>query len=79
MSDQTIHKSLEESLVFLLLNLANQMQRNGDIIADQPAIVDVSYGDGHVVLIGIGVQRRGQPHGTYRILFNAMQMSVLGR
>jgi DNA-binding MarR family transcriptional regulator len=37
-SEQAIQKSLEESLVFLLLNLANQMQRKGDIIADQVSL-----------------------------------------
>jgi DNA-binding MarR family transcriptional regulator len=33
-----IQKTLEETLVFLLLNLANQMQRNGDVIADQVSL-----------------------------------------
>ncbi len=38
MSDHKIQKTLEETLVFLLLNLANQMQRNGDGIADQVSL-----------------------------------------
>ena len=51
--------------------------RGGEIIADKPAIVEVQYGNGYIDLIGFGVQRRGQPHGTFRILFNAIQRSTL--
>ena len=51
--------------------------KGGELIADQPAIVEVQYGDGYIDLLGIGVQRRGQPHGTFRILFNAIQRSTL--
>ena len=45
--------------------------------AREGASVDVSYGEGHVLLFGISVQRRGQPHGTFKILFNAIQSSTL--
>lgn len=48
----------------------------GDLIADKPAIVDVGYEKGHIVLIGFAVQHRGQTAGTYRLLFNAIQGSV---
>ena len=51
--------------------------RGGELITDKPAIVEVKYGKGNIDLIGFGVQRRGQPHGTYRILFNAIQRSTL--
>ena len=51
--------------------------RGDDLIRDKPAIVEIDYGRGHIDLIGIGVQRRGQPHGTFRILFNAIQRSTL--
>lgn len=34
--------------------------------------LDVHHGDGHVVLLGMRPQWRGQPFGTFRILFNAV-------
>ena len=49
----------------------------GDIITDKPAIVEVEYGKGRIVLLGFSVQHRGQPHGTFRLLFNAIQSSAL--
>ncbi len=47
--------------------------RGEELILDKPAIVEVAYGKGHILLIGPAVTRRGQPHGTFRILFNAIQ------
>ena len=42
------------------------------------AALDVHHGDGHVVLLGMKPQWRGQPFGTFRILFNAaLYSSVL--
>ncbi len=40
-------------------------------ILGQAAAVDVRHGDGHVVLIGFRPQWRGQPWGTFRVLFNS--------
>jgi len=37
----------------------------------QAAAVDVKHGDGHVILIGFRAQWRGQPRGTFRVVFNA--------
>lgn len=48
-----------------------------DLIADKPAVVEVSYGEGHIVLLGFSVQHRGQPYGTFRLLFNAIQRSTI--
>ncbi|QDV37076.1 M14 family metallopeptidase [Tautonia plasticadhaerens] len=36
------------------------------------AVVEVSVGDGQVVLFGFPPQHRGQPHATFRPLFNAL-------
>ena len=35
------------------------------------AALDVEHGEGHVVLLGMKPQWRGQPFGNFRILFNA--------
>lgn len=36
------------------------------------AAVDVKHGEGHVVLIAFQPQWRGQPHGTFRVVFNSL-------
>jgi hypothetical protein len=48
-------------------------------IAGKAAIVDVSYGKGQTVLFGFRVQNRAQPHGTFRLLFNAIHGSTIPR
>jgi hypothetical protein len=45
-------------------------------IAGKAAAVDVSIGRGHVVLTGFGVAFRGQPHGTFKFLFNPILESA---
>jgi hypothetical protein len=36
------------------------------------SIVDAPVGKGHVVLFGNEVNWRGQPHGTFKLLFNGI-------
>jgi hypothetical protein len=36
------------------------------------AALDVPHGDGHIVLLGFRPQWRGQPFGTFRVIFNAV-------
>src|SRR5207247_8329917 len=50
--------------------------RSGYLIGEKylngrAAALDVRLGSGHVVLLGFRPQWRGQPFGTFRILFNA--------
>lgn len=42
-----------------------------DRLNGQAAAVHVKHGDGHVILIGFRPQWRGQPAGTFRVLFNS--------
>jgi hypothetical protein len=52
--------------------------RGKELIMDKPAIVEVEYGRGKIILLGFRVQHRGQPHGTFRLLFNAILCSATG-
>jgi len=53
--------------------------RGQELIADKPAIVEVDYGDGKIILLGFAIQNRAQPHGTFRLLFNAILSSTIGK
>jgi hypothetical protein len=41
------------------------------------AAADVPLGKGRVILLGFGVEQRGQPHGTFKLLFNALYYGVM--
>ena len=36
------------------------------------AALDVEHGDGHVILLGFRPQWRGQPFGSFRVIFNSL-------
>ena len=44
--------------------------RNGQALANAPAVVDVTLGDGHVVLFSFNPFWRSHTHGSYALLFN---------
>jgi hypothetical protein len=50
----------------------------GERIADRSAVLEVPYGRGRVVLFAFRPQFRAQPHGTFKLLFNAIYDSVGG-
>ncbi len=43
-------------------------------IEGKAAVVDGRFGRGCIVLFGFPPQHRGQPHGTFRLLFNALYL-----
>ena len=46
-------------------------------LSDKAAMMDVQYGEGNVVLYGFRPQFRGQPHGTYKLIFNPIFLSSM--
>ena len=46
--------------------------RNGQTLANAPAVVDVTLGDGHVVLFSFNPFWRSHTHGSYALLFNTL-------
>ena len=52
--------------------LESGMVIHQEVLHDKIAALEVSYGRGRVFLYGFKPQHRGQAHGTYRYMFNAL-------
>ena len=47
------------------------------VISGRAAVVQTALGKGQIVLLGFGVEHRGQAHGTFKLLFNSLLNSSL--
>jgi hypothetical protein len=43
-----------------------------EFLRHKASIVEVTQGEGKIILLGFAVQNRAQPHGTFRLLFNSL-------
>jgi hypothetical protein len=46
-----------------------------DLLENGVTMVEARVGDGHLYMFGPEVLRRGQPHGTFKFLFNAIYLA----
>lgn len=46
--------------------------RGEKFLRNKAAAVEVPLGKGRVIMLGFGIQQRGQPHGTFKLLFNSL-------
>ncbi len=42
------------------------------LLHDKPALVEVGYGKGKIIMFGFRPQNRAQPHGTFMLFFNSL-------
>jgi hypothetical protein len=56
--------------------LASGFLQGEALIQGKAAALEVELGDGRIVLLGFRPQWRGQPFGTFRVIFNSMLMNL---
>ncbi|MGH9595187.1 MAG: hypothetical protein ACRD3K_00170, partial [Edaphobacter sp.] len=54
--------------------LESGMIIHSEVLHDKISALQLSYGRGRILLYGFKPQQRGQAHGTYRYLFNALYL-----
>jgi hypothetical protein len=54
--------------------LESGMVIHSEVLHDKISALQLSYGRGRILLYGFKPQQRGQAHGTYRYLFNALYL-----
>jgi len=54
--------------------LESGMILHSEMLEDKAAALELTYGEGHILLYGFKPQHRAQAHGTYRYLFNALYL-----
>ena len=83
LTDAQIKAKLAAQPVTSVANYAdNIVLLSGWVLGDEyirgkTAVAEVRYGEGNIVLLGFRVQFRAQPHGTFKLLFNAIYRSTL--
>jgi hypothetical protein len=43
-----------------------------EVLYNKPALVEVDFGQGKIIIFGFRPQNRAQPHGTFKLLFNSL-------
>jgi hypothetical protein len=49
--------------------------KGGSFLNKKVAAADLALGKGKVILLGFPAQKRAQPHGTFKLLFNSLYLA----